>query len=145
MHHAINEYQLRLDVQCFLWPGPLSCILGCNECVHSIGNHKGRPWGTNQNIITMCLFLLRVNIFCCHVRICTQECSYCQHAYHMALHWLAWLGKRVYLHSGNHLVLGYILSLIPRPSPPVQRRKVSSCVYHNQYIMWTPLVPSKVS
>ena len=20
MHHAINEYQLRLDVQCFLWP-----------------------------------------------------------------------------------------------------------------------------
>ena len=19
-HHAINEYQLRLDVQCFLWP-----------------------------------------------------------------------------------------------------------------------------
>ena len=43
MHHAINEYQLRLDVQRFLWPvyyivrlyylcyaGPLSCILECN-------------------------------------------------------------------------------------------------------------------
>ena len=35
--NAINEYQLRLDVQRFLWPvcyiiytGPLSCILGCN-------------------------------------------------------------------------------------------------------------------
>ena len=41
MHHAINEYQLRLDVQRFLWPvyyivilycviyaGPLSCIMG---------------------------------------------------------------------------------------------------------------------
>ena len=35
MHHAINKYQLRLDVQHFLWPvyttlyyyaGPLSCI-----------------------------------------------------------------------------------------------------------------------
>ena len=56
VHHAINEYQFRLDVQRFLWPayyimlyyiiyadplsyilgcniiyaGPLSCILGCN-------------------------------------------------------------------------------------------------------------------
>ena len=39
MHHASNEYQLRLDVQRFFWPvyyyyyiyaGPLSCILGCN-------------------------------------------------------------------------------------------------------------------
>ena len=40
MHHAINEYQLRLDVQRFLRPvyyisyiiyaDPLSCILGCN-------------------------------------------------------------------------------------------------------------------
>ena len=36
MHHAINEYQLRLDIQHFLWPVylycyiPLSCILGCN-------------------------------------------------------------------------------------------------------------------
>ena len=40
MHHAINRYQLRLDVQRFLWPvyivilyylhGSLSCILGCN-------------------------------------------------------------------------------------------------------------------
>ena len=42
MHHAINEYQLRLDVQRFLWPvyyiaihylyyaGPIFCILGCN-------------------------------------------------------------------------------------------------------------------
>ena len=35
--HAINEYQLRLDVQHFLWPvylfiytGSLSRILGCN-------------------------------------------------------------------------------------------------------------------
>ena len=35
--HAINKYQLRLDVQHFLWPvylfiytGTLSCILGCN-------------------------------------------------------------------------------------------------------------------
>ena len=40
MYHAINEYQLRLDVQCLLWPayyinylyyvGPLSCIFGRN-------------------------------------------------------------------------------------------------------------------
>ena len=55
MHHAINEYQLRLNVQWFLWPvyyiviylyyitrvlninilfiyaGSLSCILECNQ------------------------------------------------------------------------------------------------------------------
>ena len=44
MHHDINKYQLRLDVQRFLWPvyyivilgyiiyaGPLSCLLGCNN------------------------------------------------------------------------------------------------------------------
>ena len=44
MHHTITEYQLRLDVQRFLWSvyyivilgyiiyvGPLSCILGCNR------------------------------------------------------------------------------------------------------------------
>ena len=27
MHHAINEYQLRLDVQCFLWPAYYIVIL----------------------------------------------------------------------------------------------------------------------
>ena len=49
VYHAINEYQLRLDVQRFLWPvyyialiifyytGPLSCILGCN-----VGNVQER-------------------------------------------------------------------------------------------------------
>ena len=39
MHHVINEYQLRLDVQRLLRPvyyiyaSPLSCILGCNKVI----------------------------------------------------------------------------------------------------------------
>ena len=50
MHHAINECQLRLDVQRFLWPvyyisyiilynaGPLNSILGCNltNCIEDL-------------------------------------------------------------------------------------------------------------
>ena len=50
MHHTINEYQLRLDVQHFLWPvyyivilRGSSCILGCNQetdiCVVSEQQH----------------------------------------------------------------------------------------------------------
>ena len=51
MHHAINEYQLRLDVQHFLWPvyyiilyyiiyaGPSSCILGCNIWPFHLSGH----------------------------------------------------------------------------------------------------------
>ena len=47
--HAINEYQLRLDVQHFLWSsvlfilyyaGPLFCILGC----HINLVEKGMVW-----------------------------------------------------------------------------------------------------
>ena len=41
---AINEYQLRLDVQRFLWPvyyiiyaGPLSCILGVKRYLYCVG------------------------------------------------------------------------------------------------------------
>ena len=43
--NSINEYQLRLDVQRFLWSvyyiglyyaGPLSCILRCNNCTVNI-------------------------------------------------------------------------------------------------------------
>ena len=58
MHHAINEYQLRLDVQDFLWPvyyinyaGPLSCILGCNN----IDAHKidGGKRSTQRGIHTL--------------------------------------------------------------------------------------------
>ena len=47
-HHAINEYQLRLDVQCFLWPvyyirlywfivKRLSARLLILQCVFSVG------------------------------------------------------------------------------------------------------------
>ena len=44
-HHAINEYQLRLDVQCFLWPAfifwfivkRLSARLLILQCVFSVG------------------------------------------------------------------------------------------------------------
>ena len=55
VHHAINEYQLRLDVKRFLWPvyyivilyyaGPLiSCILGCNHaCFNFSRLHSGSP------------------------------------------------------------------------------------------------------
>ena len=37
-HHAINEYQLRLDVQCFLWPVYyIQLYLLILQCVFLVG------------------------------------------------------------------------------------------------------------
>ena len=68
MHHAINEYQLRLDVQCFLWPvyylinyaGPLSCILGCNN---GKGIHHEALWcDVNRQNGTLEIYIA---VYCC--------------------------------------------------------------------------------
>ena len=64
VHHAINEYQLRLSMSntssglCITlhkiyYTGPLSCILGCNITYKSIS-------GINAHLTVLCCFLFLV-------------------------------------------------------------------------------------
>ena len=158
MHHAINEYQLRLDVQRFLWPayyinylyyvGTLSCILGCNYGQGA--NHRGCskfPQVTNSVVLNVYLPFDWASL--CLLSSASWACScswFSSISLNLREHFLSLLRSMLYKHFFNDHFARNHLADVNSSRPRLDRfwTPVGSAICltspYPKYL-WTPHIP----